>query len=257
MAKDQIEQIDTSGATYLSYEQLALAADAIASPRDFENHAEHVTEQLEPLSCALFVFNPAVWRIMERKQDSPNTMLPTATIPWFYWKHGAITTSNPHGVRRDALTSGKLNVVPSHHLEISGPGGDFCGILEGKIVEQEVGPRAIIAPTFPGSDTMVPKYEPRDISVRVSLDKIDARLYPSPRNDVDYAFCEHPRVFFEHGFSIKIDGSGVRLRVDKRREQNLFGETLLLVGRKWQKEALPEAILAYHIWLAALFKIIT
>ncbi|KXH77293.1 MAG: hypothetical protein AM326_12515 [Candidatus Thorarchaeota archaeon SMTZ-45] len=216
------------------------------------DYVTNLTSQFQPLSMSLFVFNDSLWKLMEKKPESINTMLPIVTIPRFYWKESAINPKNPHGVKRDHDSNLNLELELHKYFALKGVGGEFGGILEGRVVDQESGPRPIITPTFPGSKKMVPKYDVQNIEVRMEFGNLRPHLYPSPLKSIDYTFSEHPRVFYEHGLSVSSDGLQVQLGVGNKKAHPLHGDVLLLLGKRWDSDTPRHEILFYHVWLNAL-----
>ena len=91
---------------------------------------EEKTEFFQPISLSLYVLNDDLWKIMVRKEEHPDRMLPMTTIPWFYWEKEAETRGNPSGVRRVSDSNKPLKVkLRRDSLLIRGGGGDFCGLL--------------------------------------------------------------------------------------------------------------------------------
>ncbi|MHA1964159.1 MAG: hypothetical protein ACXACG_02975 [Candidatus Thorarchaeota archaeon] len=251
LTKEQYEMLGNKGRTTLSKQQLGLVSEALAGNQTTSEFVNSYRDHFQPLSMSLFVFNDSLWKLMEKKPESVNTMLPMATIPLFYWKKTAITPKNPYGVKRDPNSRLSLNIEPHQSVAFQGLGGEFCGILEGQLVDQETGPRPIIAPTFPGPKEKVPKYEFQEIEIRMQFGNLRANLYPNPRKSIDYTYSEHPKIFYEHGLSVSSEGIEVQLGIGNKRAQPLHGDVMLLLGKRWVSDAPGHEILFYHVWLNA------
>jgi len=208
------------------------------------------TTEFSPFSVSIFVFNDAVWKLMSKKEESPDTMLPMTTIPRFYWDREAIGPNNPHGVRRDMHTSFQFTLEPDQALFIQGSGGDFCGILESSLASHKMEARPLFAPRIQGPVNFVPKYDFEEIALTIRTGDLKKELYPLPQKDIDYTFSEHPQVFYEHGMAITTNGSNVQLKIGKKRPQQLFGKTLVLIGKKWETGTKGQTIIEYHVWLS-------
>lgn len=255
--RNQLEDTDDGPAVKLSLKQLSSAVANMTGNGNVDDFIRAGAEEFSPLSVALFVFNDALWKMMERKTESQDTMLPMATIPRFHWAREFISQGNPHGVQREDIHKSSLFYVPNQSLEIQGVGGDFSGILEGQLVDTRPSSRPIFSPTIPAAmgrrmDRM-PKYDLCDIAISVGTNRLDKELYPSPRSDIDYTFSEHPKVFLEHGLAIETVGSNVNLMVGNKKPQRLFGNVLVLLGKRWNPITEGYKIVEFHVWLMALF----
>lgn len=251
LTKEQYEILGNKSGTTLTRGQLHLMSEILAGNQTITEFVNNLADRFQPLSMSLFVFNDSLWKMMEKKPESMNTMLPMATIPRFYWKESSITPKNPYGVKRDLNSSLSLNIEPHQSIVFQGVGGDFCGILEGHLVEQEIKARPVISPTFPGIKEKAPKYETRDIEIRMQFGNLRTNLYPDPSKSIDYTFSEHPRVFYEHGLSVSSEGMLVQLGIGNKRAQPLHGDVILLLGKRWESDAPGHEILFYHVWLNA------
>lgn len=256
LSKEQNEMLGNKGGTTLTKQQLCRMSENLAGNQTTPEFVNNLASRFQPLSMSLFVFNKSLWKLMEKKPESLNTMLPIATIPRFYWKESAITPMNPHGVKRDVNSNLNLDIEPNKSISLIGLGGEFCGILEGQLIDQEIEPRPILSPTLPGSKKMVPKYDSQDIKIRLQFGKLKANLYPNPSELIDYTFSEHPRVFYEHGFSVSSEGLQIQLGVGNKKVQPLHGDIILLLGKRWESDAPGHKILFYHVWLNALFDLL-
>ena len=252
LTREQYDILGEKEGTALTHSQLYSVAEKLAGNQTLEEFVNALSNRFQPLSISLFVFNDAIWKLMERKIVSPDTMLPMATVPYFYWKMTAITQNNPYGVMRDPTSRSSLSIEPNHSVALWGTGGEFCGILEGQLADRNTGPRPIISPTLPGSKEKVPKYESQDIGFTLQFGNLKADLYPDPWKTIDYTFSEHPKVFYEHGLAVTADGKGVKLKVSNKRSQPLHGDVYLLLGKRWESETPGQEIVLFHVWLNAL-----
>lgn len=251
LTKEQNEMLGNKEGTTLTRRQLDLISENLAGKQTITEFVNDLAEHFQPLSMSLFVFNDSLWKMMEKKPESMNTMLPMATIPRFYWKESAVNPKNPYGVKRDQNSGLSLNIEPHQSVAFRGLGGDFCGILEGQLIDQEIESRPILSPTLPGPKEKVPKYETQDIEIKLQFGNLKANLYPDPWKSIDYTFSEHPRLFYEHGLLISSEGIQVQLGIDNKRAQPLHGEVILLLGKHWESDAPGHEILYYHVWLNA------
>lgn len=255
--RKQLEETDEGPAVRLSLKQLSSVVENMVGNAGVDDFIRAGAEEFSPLSMALFVFNDALWKMMKKKTESHDTMLPMATIPRFHWAREFISQGNPHGVQRDDIHKASLSYVPNQSLAIQGVGGDFSGILEGQLVDTRPSSRPIFSPTLPPimghRISRMPKYNLCDISVTIGTNRLDKELYPSPRSDIDYTFSEHPKVFLEHGLAIETAGSNVSLRIDNKKPQDLFGNVIILLGKRWSPMTEGYKIVEFHVWLTALF----
>jgi hypothetical protein len=242
---------DRDGTT-LKRQQLYQMAEMLAVNQTLEEFVNSLSDRFQPLSISLLVFNDALWKLMKKKAGSLDTMLPIVTIPFFYWKRTAVTKNNPYGVKRSPTSKSSLHIGHNQSAVLWGLGGEFCGILEGQLADQETGPRPVISPTLPGSTEMVPKYEDQEIEVKLDLGNLKADLYPDPWKTIDYTFSEHPKVFYEHGLSIAAEGKKVHLRVGNKKPQSMHGDVILLLGKHWEPDTPGHVIILFHVWLNAL-----
>ncbi len=214
-------------------------------------------KRLQPLSLSLFVINDMVKKLMRRKPRHPHAILPMVTVPWFYWKQSAVDRNNPFGIVRHKNTGVEIELdAKKEMLVFSGTGGDFAGILEAQVAEGVWSSRPLIVPGSLPNRQPVPAYQRKHIKVGVNLGAQRVTLYPKPRRDLDYTFSESPRVFAVHGAEIAGAGQAFRLKTGTRSETALRGNVLMLIGRRPEREQ-PDAIsLTFHIWLAALARLL-
>jgi hypothetical protein len=244
--------LEDKAATTLTTQQLRCISENLAGELSIHEFVANLSSQFQPLSMSLFVFNDSLWKLMEKKEDSTDTMYPIVSIPRFYWKESAINQKNPFGVQREPTSNLSLTIEPHKSIVLNGLGGEFCGIVEGQLVGRKIEARPVLAPTLPGMKEKVPKYDAQNIEVRLSVGNLRTNLYPSPSKAIDYTFSEHPKVFYEHGLSVLSEGSQVQLRIGNGRARPLHGEAILLLGRRWEPAAPGHDMISYHAWLNAL-----
>jgi hypothetical protein len=251
---EQSENLKTQGKTQLLVDQLNKIAEQICANSDcLKEFIEKKTAGFHPVSMSLFVINDALWKIMARKDEHPERMLPMTTIPWFYWDKEAVGRKTPFGVRRLENPDKPLKIlVDDDVLEISGNGGDFCGVLEGRIVDKRMGIRPMFIPGSAGPKMKVARYVSEDVQVRIAISSVQMTLYPIPEKDLDYIFSEHPRVFYEHGILITTDGDNVKLKVGSRKENSLHGKVMIFIGKAFEDSEISDESLTFHVWLSML-----
>jgi len=251
---EQAHKLKTHGRTHLLVDQLEILAQQIctddACRKEF---IETRSTSFHPVSMTLFVVNDALWKIMDRKDDHPDKMLPMTTIPWFYWEREAESRETPLGVRRLEDPDKPLKIdVDGNILKISGNGGDFSGILEGRIVDSRRGIRPLFIPGSPGSKKNMAKYESEFIEIKIDISSTKMVLYPVPEKEFDYIYSEHPRVFYDHGILLSTDGENTKLKVGSRKENTLRGKVRIFIGKAFKESEKSEDILTFHVWLSML-----
>lgn len=251
LTKEQFDMLEDKAATTLTTQQLRRISENLAGELSIHDFVADLTSRFQPLSMSLFVFNDLLWKLMEKKEDSIDTMYPIVSIPRFYWKESAINPKNPFGVQREPTSNLSLTIEPHKSIVLNGLGGEFCGIVEGQLVGRKIEAKPILAPTLPGMKEKVPKYDIQNIEVRLSVGNLRTNLYPRPSKAIDYTFSEHPKVFYEHGLSVLSEGSQVQLRIGNGRAHPLHGEVILLLGRRLEPETPGHDIISYHAWLNA------
>jgi hypothetical protein len=180
-------------------------------------------------------------------------MLPMITIPWFCWEEKTEGRKNPSGVKRIDDPNRPFTIkLEDGVLKISGKGGDFAGVLEGRIVNPYKGIRPIFIPGSTGSKKAVANYESQLVQIKINIHSSQTMLSPAPMIELDYVFSEKPRVFYDHGIKIEVDGEDVTLKVDKRRETTLRGKVIVFIGKDFGEIADSDKILMFHAWLAVL-----
>jgi hypothetical protein len=257
LTREQEKKLEAEGKTELLVSQLSGVAGQLCPDENaLMQFVERMSETFHPVSLSLYVLNHDLWRTMSRKWEHPETMLPMATIPWFYWDKDGKTAVYPSGVRKKRTDSIPLDVRSDDSvLTISGHGGDFCGLVEGRIVDRFNVLRPMLVPGSPGPRQPVPYYEPQQLQIRINRRKSKAHLYPTPAKELDYIYSENPRVFYEHGIQIDADGTDVYLKSGKGKELPLRGDVRILLGKDFTSVGGTEDILMFHVWLLVLSRI--
>jgi len=217
------------------------------------NFIEQGSTDLYPIAMTLYVLNDDLWKIMTRKHEDPEKMLPMTTIPWFCWESEAEGRKNPSGVKKVEDPKHKFSTkLEGGVLKISGKGGDFTGLLEGRIVNPYKGIRPIFIPGSTGPKKNVANYESQLLKININIHSSQTKLYPAPMKELDYVFSENPRVFYEHGIQIEVDGGDVKLQVGKRKETTLRGKVIVFLGKDFEETHDSEKMLMFHVWLSIL-----
>ena len=254
----QQDSLVDSGTTSLLLEQMdKLVTEMTPSSDSIIGFIEEHSKAIEPISMALLVTNEATWKIMGKKPKDADCMLPMVTIPWFHWSENAVTPGNPRGIRRhDHGTTRITGNSDSKRIVISGIGGSFCGLLEGRVADPYSGVRPLFLPGNRGIVGLVPLYEKQDLRVIISMNGLKTTLYPEPDKKVDYTYSESPKAFYNHGLQLKADGEQVRLRVGKGKEYELRGEVKVLFGKRVKEKDDSSTTLLFHVWLSALNRLL-
>ncbi len=254
--RSQIREREGQEVVNLTLKQLDSMVSLILQTEKEQEYLHAGIQRFQPFSISMFVFNDAVWRLMNKKEESPDTMLPMITIPCFYWDKEAISHNNPHGIRRDHHQEFRLKLEPRKQLSLFGDGGDFCGIVDSQLADRRRSARSLLMPNLPEQKKLVPKYAYQDIGLFIKLGNIEKEIYPQPQREIDYTYSAHPQIFYEHGFSLITDGSNVELKIGRKRPQKMFGKTLILFGKEWGTESSRQEILEYHVWLAHMYQLL-
>ena len=251
---NQQDNLIDSGTTSLLLEQMdKLVTEMSSSSDSIVGFIEELSEAIEPISMALLVTNEATWKIMEKKPMDADCMLPMVTIPWFHWSENAVAPGNPKGIQRhDHGTTKITGDADGKGIVITGIGGNFCGLLEGRVADPYSGVRPLFLPGNRGVVELVPLYEKQDLRIAINMNGLETTLYPEPDKKMDYTYSESPKVFYNHGLQLKADGAQVRLRVGKGKEYELRGEVKVLLGKRVKEEGNSSMTLLSHVWLRAL-----
>lgn len=253
---EQTGKLTDFGKTPFLVEQISdLANQMCPDDASLKNFIEQKSNELHPIALTLYVLNDDLWKIMSRKPNDPERMLPITTIPWFYWEKEAEGRKNPSGVQRlDDPKHPFTTQLEKGVLKINGKGGDFAGLLEGRIADPRKGIRPLFIPGDTGPKETVAKYESQKVQLDIKIQSAQTELYPTPIEELDYIYSEHPKVFYEHGIQINVDGGEVQLKVGKRRETTLRGKVIVFIGKDFEETPDSDHILLFHVWLAALKK---
>jgi len=249
---EQASKLTSGGRTPLLINQITDFVDQLClDEASLKKFIEKITKKLYPISLSLYVLNDDLWKIMTRKHELPDKMLPMITMPWFYWEKEAEERKNPAGVIRKEDSVQPLTIdIEKEVLKISGNGGDFCGLLEGRIVDSFKGVRPLLIPGDTGSKKTVPNYEAQFI--QININSSETVLYPSPKKELDYNFSEHPKVFYSHGIQIIAEGKDVVLKVGNRKSTELRGKVLIFIGKDFEQSDESSNLLLFHVWLSIL-----
>ena len=255
---NQLDNLVDNGTTSLLLEQMdKLVTEMSSNSGSIVGFIEELSEVIEPISMTLLVMNEGTWKIMERKPSDVDCMLPMVTIPWFHWSENAVLSGKSRGIERhDHGTTIITGDSDGKRIVMSGTGGNFCGILEGRIANPLSGVRPIILPGNRGVVKLVPLYEKEDLRVTISMNGLKTTLYPEPDKKIDYTYSESPRVFYDHGLQLKVDGAQARLRVGNGKEYELRGEVKVLLGKRIKEEDDSSTTLLFHVWLNALNRLL-
>jgi hypothetical protein len=251
---DQKNKFNAGKTSPILLEQLSSIADQMC-PNDgmMKKFIEEKSAEFAPISLTLFVINEALWKIMTRRPEHPDKMLPMTTMPWFYWESSAEDKYNPLGVKMQEDPKKPLSIqIEENTFTINGSGGDFCGLLEGRFVDKGNQGRSIIIPGGLGVKKLVPNYESKEIHITVKKDLAKLSLYPDPIKKLDYNFSEHAKVFYDHGLQIAAEGEEVTLKAGNRKPTQLRGEVKIFIGKNFEKEEDSSKILLFHVWLSML-----
>ncbi|MGY5861516.1 MAG: hypothetical protein RTU09_04015 [Candidatus Thorarchaeota archaeon] len=255
---NQQDNLGDSGTTSLLLEQIdKLVTEMSRSYDSIFGFIKDHSKAIEPISMTLLVMNEATWKIMEKKPKHADCMLPMVTIPWFHWSGNVVTPRNPEGIQRhDRGTARITGAINGKRIIISGTGGNFCGLLEGRVADPYSEARPLILPGDRGVVGLVPLYEKQDLTVTIDMDGLETTLYSEPDKKVDYTFSESPKTFYNHGLQLKADGAQVHLRVGKGKEYELRGEVKVLLGKHIKEEDDSSTTLLFHVWLSALNRLL-
>ena len=254
LTTEQNGRLTDFGKTPLLVDQISEIVNQLCPDiENLVNFIEQGSAEFDPVSLSLYVLNDHLWEIMSRKHEHPEKMLPMTTVPWFYWLNEAEGRKNPSGVEKTINPEHPLiTKLEKGVLKMSGRGGDFAGLLEGRIVDQYKGVRPIFIPGSAGPKKTVPKYDSQMVQIKINMQSSKTILYPIPMKELDYIFSENPRVFYDHGIQIEIDGGDVNLKVGKRKESTLRGKVIVFIGKDFEEMSDSDQILMFHAWLVAL-----
>jgi len=233
----------------LSEKQIESITDQLTGQAGIDSFLNATCKDLLPFSSSLFVINDRLWKMMDRKIWDCRKMLAMTTIPLCTWDHDCETTRNPKGARRWPIKSNSMDIDlgPKPVLKIQGEGGDFSGFIEqSHLTARKWG--------IPDTRRLLPNYIFESLRIEAILNRAVLEIHPSPRDELDYDFSDHARVFFEHGFLVHVPGEDVTLQVGKRKPTQMAGDVLLLVGKRFDGDDDSNLELLVDIWLKAFEK---
>jgi len=250
---DQRELLSNGHEVKLTIDQLRTVLSGLCSDStEFHRFIGRKAPDLQPFSATLFVQNDAIWKIMRKKSDYPDKLLPVVTFPLFYWSRHAQTVSNPRGIKKQEYDDVSLAIdAENKTLAVSGTGGNFCGVVEEYILDHASSSRSLIIPDLARSRKKIPRYDPAYLRITAQVSSVQTTLFPQPDEHLDYAFSESPKVFFEHGIEIALKGHDAKLKADRRPEISLLGRIKLLIGRPVSNASKLSTQLMFHVWLIA------
>ncbi len=243
---DQSAAYDRGESILLSKEQLDFIVDQLSVLEGIDSFLIRFTSSIQPISLSLFVLNDKLWKIMERKLWDPEKMLAMSTIPLCAWDKNSESISNTKAVKRWTVHPSTFAISFGEYpkMSITGEGGDFSGFIDqSQLTARKFG--------IPESRKEIPNYIFDKLDIKVELDDYSIETYPKPRDDLDYDYSDHARVFYEHGFAVSLPGENVTLKVGKRKPAKMLGEVYLLIGRRVNVEEEPFTGLLLDIWLRA------
>lgn len=247
LAPEQSAAIDEGKEVSLSEKQIDSAIDELTAQGGTDSFLKTTCKELLPFSSSLYVINDRLWKMMERKVWDPNKMLAMTTIPLCTYDHDRETTHNPKGIRRWPIKPNSLDIELGLRpvLRIQGEGGDFSGFIEqSHLTAKKWG--------IPDTRRLLPNYIFESLRIEAILSHAALEIHPSPRDELDYDFSDHARVFFEHGFLVHVPGEDVTLQVGKRKPIQMAGDVLLLAGKRFGEEDDSSLELLVDIWLKVL-----
>jgi hypothetical protein len=244
LTPEQSSDLDSGKGISLSNVQFDFIEEQLTSRIDVDEFLKENQSLLLPLSVSLFVINDKLWNMMERKPWDKKKMLAMSTIPLCTWDKDRETTSNPKGVKRWPIRENMMDLLLNDPPEviIRGEGGDFSGFIEqSHLTMRKWG--------VPDSRRLVPNYAFEPLEIRVKLHRAIFEMNPTPREELDYDYSDHARIFFEHGFLVSMPGEDVILHVGKRKPYQMAGQVLLLAGKRFGKDDASDKMLLVDVWL--------
>jgi len=244
LTPEQTSAFDSGESILLSREQLDFIVDQLSAVEGLDSFLIRFAPLIQPLSLSLYVLNDKLWKIMERKLWDPEKMLAMSTIPLCAWDKNSESISNTKAVKRWTVhpSTFVLSFDKYPIISIAGEGGDFSGFIDqSQLTARKFG--------VPESRKQIPHYIFEKLDIRVEFKDYVVETYPKPREDLDYDYSDHARVFFEHGFAVSLPGENVILKVGKRKPMRMLGEAYLLIGRRVNVDEEPFTGLMLDIWL--------
>ena len=248
LTNEQILNLSDSGVTELVPQQMSDTVELLSPTQSLkEKFVINNFSEIGPVSFSLFLTNPDLWKMMEKKAEHKERMYPMMTVPWFYWARENVTRQNPFGVVRHELNDLRLSPFDSEkRFVFSGRAGNFCGLIESEIEEYRSKSRPIIIPSLPEKSTIIPNYEFTKFRVYLNLENITTKLYPEPKIEFDYSFSESPKLFYNQGLLIQSEGQAIRLSIGGISSLLRGDASLYFCCNPYQN---PERVLLAHVWL--------
>ncbi|TFH10696.1 MAG: hypothetical protein E4H14_02000 [Candidatus Thorarchaeota archaeon] len=247
LTSNQTSALDNNQPILLTEEQLDFIIDQLVVLDGIDDFLVKFSQSILPISLSLYVINDRLWKMMERKSNDPEKMLAMSTIPICTWDKKSEKTSNVKAVKRWTVHSSvfnfSLNEIPS--IKIKGEGGDFSGFIE----QSQLSARKF---GMPESRKIIPNYIFEKLDIEIMLKQATVEIHPTPRDDLDYDYSDHARVFYEHGFAISLPVENVSLKVGKRKPTKMFGDVYFLIGRRVSDDDDLYQGLKVDIWLRTL-----
>jgi len=247
LTSDQTAALEEDQPILLSIEQLDFIIDQLVVVDGIDEFLIKYASTIHPLSLSLFVINDKLWKIMERKSWDPEKMLAMSTIPLCAWDKKSEKISNIKAVKRWTVhpSTFDISLEKTPSIRIKGDGGDFSGFIDqSQLTARKFG--------MPEGRKTIPNYIFEKLDIEILFNKATVETYPSPRDDLDYDYSDHARVFYEHGFAISLPGENVTLKVGKRKPTKMLGDVYFLIGRRVDIDNEAYEGLIVDIWLRAL-----
>ena len=246
LTSDQTTALENDQPILLTIDQLDFIVDQFIVIDGIDEFLIKFASSIQPLSLSLFVINDKLWKIMERKSWDPDKMLAMSTIPLCAWDKNSEKTSNIKAVKRWTVhpSTFVLSLDKTPSIKIRGDGGDFSGFIDqSQLTARKFG--------LPESRKEIPNYTVEKLDIAILFNNAIIETYPAPRDDLDYDYSDHARVFYEHGFAISLPGENVTLKVGKRKPTKMLGDVYFLVGRRVDIDNETYEGLMLDIWLRA------
>ncbi|MFX1482327.1 MAG: hypothetical protein ACFFCP_03975 [Promethearchaeota archaeon] len=236
----QQDVLQNGESVILTLNQLNEVIDSL----DSDSYIATYANSLSPLSMSLYVINDTLWKMMEKKLWDPDKMLAMTTFPLCAWDAREEKASNPKGVKRGTVETGRISFSdePDGSIIISGEGGDFCGFIErSHLTARKWG--------VPESRKLIPNYVYCEAIIKVNLHRASLEIHPTPRDMLDYDFSDSARVFHNHGALLTLPGEDLTLSIEGRNPSKLKGEVQLLFGTRADKDKEEYRALLADLWL--------
>jgi hypothetical protein len=221
--REQSAHLENGQNITLTNEQLDQIVSSMGESEEGWNFLQSYISRILPVVMSLYVFNDALWKMMERNPWSSDKMLAMSTIPYCFWDQNEESATNPKAVKRwDIKETNILLEEDPLRLSIMGDGGDFYGFIErSQMTMRRFG--------MIDGRGLVPNYQYKPLKVEVLLEGTEFELHPPPLDNIDYDFSEKAQIFREQGCLIRALDGQIKLTVDKK-ESTLRGDVKILVG---------------------------